>query len=328
LELTKAIFGENAVGKESMLMTVVLHFATALSTVVIFWKEIAQIIKGLFAFKWNDELKFSLKIILSMIPAAIVGVVFKDEIESLFGGAIMLVGVMLILTGILLFLADRAKKTDRPVGFGHSIIVGISQAIAILPGISRSGATISTSVLLGIDREKAAKFSFLMVVPLIFGAILFDTKDYLENRALENTVENERTLTIVGELEKDDLFTAVESKLAFGAVFEKELKWSEAKLAGETSTKTIEEVYRNDLHEAGIPSDRIDQILSHDYGMVRPLQGPNFMALMVGFIAAFITGLFACRWMIALVKKAQLKYFSFYCFAVGIIAISYTLING
>ena len=328
LELTKAIFGENSVGKESMLMTVVLHFATALSTVVIFWKEIIQIIKGLFAFRWNDELKFSLKIILSMIPAAVVGVVFKDEIESLFGGAIMLVGVMLILTGILLFLADRAKKTERVVGFGHSVVIGISQAIAILPGISRSGATISTSVLLGIDREKAAKFSFLMVVPLIFGAILFDTKDYLENRELENTVENERTLIIIDELQKDDLFTDIDTKLAHGAVFEKELRWSEAKLKGETSTKEIEDNYRNELKEAGISSDRIDQILTHDYGMVRPLQGPNLLALLIGFLAAFITGLFACRWMIALVKKAQLKYFSFYCFAVGIIAISYTLING
>jgi undecaprenyl-diphosphatase len=328
IELVKAIFGEDSVGKESMLLTVVLHFATALSTVVIFRKEIAQIFKGLFAFKWNDELKFSLKIIISMIPAAIVGIVFKKEIESLFGGAITLVGCMLILTGILLFLADRAKKTDKQVGFGHAIIIGISQAIAILPGISRSGATISTSVLLGVDREKAAKFSFLMVVPLIFGAILFDTKDFLENRELENTKEALRTVTIVEELAEDELFTDIDTKLAFNAVFEKELKWSEAKLAGVTETTTIESEYKTELKNAGIPDERVEQILEHDYGMVRPLQGPNMLALFIGFICAFITGLFACKWMIAIVKKAQLKYFSFYCFAVGIIAVSYALING
>lgn len=328
LELTKAIFGENSVGKESMLLTVVLHFATALSTVVIFRKEIAQIFKGLFAFKWNDDLKFSLKIILSMIPAALVGIVFKDEIESLFGGAVMLVGFMLLLTGALLFLADRAKKTDKDVGFGHSIIIGLSQAIAILPGISRSGATISTSVLLGVDREKAAKFSFLMVVPLIFGAILFDTKDYLENRELENTDVSMRTVTIVDELHKDGLFTDDDTKRAYNAIHFKERKWSDAKFTGETETSIIEAEYKTDLENAGIPAERIGQIMSHDFGMVRPLEGPNLLALFIGFICAFVTGLFACKWMISLVKKAQLKYFSFYCFAVGIIAVSYSLING
>ncbi|MFT5820581.1 MAG: undecaprenyl-diphosphatase [Crocinitomix sp.] len=328
IELVKAIFGEDSVGKESMLLTVVLHFATALSTVVIFRKEIAQIFKGLFAFKWNDELKFSLKIIVSMIPAAIVGVVFKSEIESLFGGAITLVGFMLILTGILLFLADRAKKTEKEVGFGHAVIIGLSQAIAIIPGISRSGATISTSVLLGVDREKAAKFSFLMVVPLIFGAILFDTKDFLENRDLENTKEADRTLIIVDELHEAELFTLIDTKLAFNAVFNKELKWSEVKLDGGTETETIEAEYIVDLENSGIPTERIEEILAHDYGMVRPLEGPNFLALFIGFICAFVTGLFACKWMIAIVKKAQLKYFSLYCFAVGIIAVSYALING
>ena len=328
IELVKTIFGENSVGKESMLLTVVLHFATALSTVVIFRKEIAQIFKGLFAFKWNDELKFSLKIIVSMVPAAIVGVVFKSEIESLFGGAITLVGCMLILTGVLLFLADRSKKTDKKVGFGHAIIIGLSQAIAILPGISRSGATISTSVLLGVDREKAAKFSFLMVVPLIFGAILFDTKDFLENRELENTTASLRTVTIVDELHSEGLFSDFDTKSAYNAVGDKERKWSDAKLAGETETAVIEAEYITDLEESGIPTERISAILSHDYGMVRPLQGPNIFALFIGFMCAFITGLFACKWMIAIVKRAQLKYFSFYCFAVGIIAVTYSLLNG
>lgn len=183
LELAKAIMGDSSVGKESMLMTVVLHFATALSTVIIFRKEIIRIIKGLFQFKWNNEFKFAVKIVLSMIPAALVGVFLNDEIESLFGGQVMLVGFMLLLTGALLFLADKAKNTTKDVSFTHSLLIGISQAIAILPGISRSGATISTSVLLGVDREKAARFSFLMVVPLIFGKIAKDIKD----GAFENT---------------------------------------------------------------------------------------------------------------------------------------------
>ena len=177
LELAKAIMGDTSVAEESMLMTVVLHFATALSTVVIFRKDISQIFKGLLKLERNEEFDFSIKIVMSMIPAALVGVLLNDEIEAFFGGQVMLVGCMLLLTGMLLFLADKAKHTDKSVGFVHAIIVGISQAIAILPGISRSGATIATSVLLGIDREKAARFSFLMVVPLIFGKIAKDIKD-------------------------------------------------------------------------------------------------------------------------------------------------------
>ena len=157
-----------------MMMTVALHFATALSTVVIFRKDLVVIFKGLFQFKWNEEAQFSTKIVLSMIPAAMVGVLWESHIETFFEGQILLVGFMLLLTGGLLFMADKAKKTEKKVSFTHAVIIGISQAIAILPGISRSGATISTSVLLGIDREKAARFSFLMVVPLIFGKIAKD----------------------------------------------------------------------------------------------------------------------------------------------------------
>ncbi len=158
----------------NLLMTVVLHSATALSTIFIFWKDIKEIIKGLFQFRWNAEFKFSLKIIISMIPAAIIGLFFENEIEQLFGRQIELVGSMLIITGLLLFLADKAKNTNQKVTFYYAFIIGISQAIAILPGISRSGATISSSVLLGIDREKAARFSFLMVVPLILGKMCKD----------------------------------------------------------------------------------------------------------------------------------------------------------
>lgn len=237
LELGKAILGDNSLPQESMMMTVVLHFATALSTLVIFRQEVLRIIKGLFQFENNDELAFSLKIILSMIPAAAIGMLFANEIEQLFNKQILLVGLMLWLTGLLLLVADRSRSTTQDVSYLHAAIVGIAQAIAILPGISRSGATISTSVLLGIDRSKAASFSFLMVVPLILGKIAKDIMD--------------------------------------GA-----LSISDAQLG----------------------------------------------ALTAGFIAAFVTGLFACQWMIKLVRSSQLKYFSYYCFVVGGIAISYKLV--
>ena len=237
LELAKLILPSQYTGESSMLMTVVLHFATALSTVVIFRKDLLQIIKGLFQFQWNEATKFSVKIIISMIPAAFVGVFFDDIIESFFNDAVLLVGSMLLVTGGLLFLADKTKNTTKEVRFFHSIIIGISQAIAILPGISRSGATIGTSVLLGIDREKAARFSFLMVVPLIFGKI---AKDLLSDKFI--------------------------------------------------------------------------------------IEGLDITALSVGFVAAFITGLFACTWMISLVKKSKLVYFSFYCFVVGIAAIIWSFV--
>ncbi|WP_339662545.1 undecaprenyl-diphosphate phosphatase [Croceibacter atlanticus] len=174
LELGKAILGDTSLPSESLLFTVVVHFATALSTIVVYRKDILDILKGLFQFKWNDDLKFSLKIILSMIPAAVVGVLFDEEIEALFNGNILFVGFMLIVTALLLWLADKAKDTNKNVSFPNALTIGISQAIAILPGISRSGATISTAVLLGIDKTKAARFSFLMVVPLILGKIAKD----------------------------------------------------------------------------------------------------------------------------------------------------------
>ena len=174
LELGKAILGDTSLPSESLLFTVVVHFATALSTIVVYRKDILDILKGLFQFKWNDDLKFSLKIILSMIPAAVVGVLLDEEIEALFNGNILFVGFMLIVTALLLWLADKAKDTNKNVSFPNALTIGISQAIAILPGISRSGATISTAVLLGIDKTKAARFSFLMVVPLILGKIAKD----------------------------------------------------------------------------------------------------------------------------------------------------------
>lgn len=174
LEIGKAILGDNTIPEESLMITVVLHFATALSTILVFRKDVAEIFRGLFQFRWNDDARFSLKILISMFPAAFTGFFFEAELESFFGGSLTLVGYMLIITALLLWLADKAKRTDKPVSYKDSFVIGVAQAIAILPGISRSGATIATSVLLGNDKTKAARFSFLMVVPLIFGKIAHD----------------------------------------------------------------------------------------------------------------------------------------------------------
>jgi len=174
LELGKSLLGDNSLPKESMIFTVVLHFATALSTIVVFRKDIFEIIKELLKFEWNSNTQFIFKIIISMLPAALIGVFFETELESLFSNNIVLVGAMLIITGLLLLLADRAQNTSKNVSFKNAFTVGVAQAVAILPGISRSGATISTAVLLGIDKTKAARFSFLMVIPLIFGKIFKD----------------------------------------------------------------------------------------------------------------------------------------------------------
>ncbi|WP_298924218.1 undecaprenyl-diphosphate phosphatase [uncultured Allomuricauda sp.] len=174
LELGKAILGSNSLPEESLLFTVVLHFATALSTIVVFRKDVWDIIKGLFQFTWNEQTQFSLKIIISMIPAALIGFFLEDFMEVFFDGAIIIVGIMLIITAILLYLADLAKTTDKGVSYRSAFIIGMAQAVAMLPGISRSGATISTAVLLGIDKSKSARFSFLMVVPLIIGKVAKD----------------------------------------------------------------------------------------------------------------------------------------------------------
>ena len=144
LEIGKAILGDTSVPEESLLFTVVLHFATALSTIVVFRKDIFDILKGVFQLKWNDDLEFVLKIALSMIPAVIIGLLFEEQLEQLFSGNLVLVGSMLIVTALLLFLADKAKNTDKKVSYSNAFVIGIAQAIAMLPGISRSGATIST----------------------------------------------------------------------------------------------------------------------------------------------------------------------------------------
>ena len=174
LELGKAILGADALPEESLLFTVILHFATALSTIIVIRKDVIEIFKGLFQFQWNEETQFALKIIVSMIPAALVGFFLEDFLEVFFDGAIIIVGIMLIITAVLLYLADMAKTTTKGVTYSSAFIIGVAQAIAILPGISRSGATISAAVLLGVDKSKSARFSFLMVVPLILGKMAKD----------------------------------------------------------------------------------------------------------------------------------------------------------
>ncbi len=237
LELGRSLLGLEMSGETGLLFTITVHAGTALSTIVVFYKDIVSILGGIFKGHEEDR-KFAGAILVSMIPAGVIGLLFEDAIEGLFEGSTLLVGLMLLVTGLLLLMADQAKKTHKKVSLGDAFAVGIAQAIAILPGISRSGATISASVLLGIDREKAARFSFLMVVPVILGKMLLDVVDMTSN-----------------------------------------------------------------------PESASDTML---------------MPLMVGFVAAFITGLWACRTMIQLVKRAKLKYFAYYCFAVGAIASLWT----
>ena len=180
LELGKALLNINP--KNSLIFTLVVHGATVLSTIVVFRKEIWELIKGLFAFKWNEETKYIAKIIVSMIPVGIVGVFFKDEVESFFNGNIAFVGAMLLVTAALLAFTYFKKSNTRNITFSDSFIIGISQAIAVLPGISRSGATIAAGLLLGVKREDCAKFSFLLSVPAILGAAFLELDlDKLDN---------------------------------------------------------------------------------------------------------------------------------------------------
>ncbi len=186
IELGKAIFGINE--KEAgLLFTIVLHFATALSTIIVFWKDIIDIFRGILKFRWNQETRFGFLVVLSMIPAALVGVFFKDSIDDFYSGNVLLVSVMLIITGLVLFFSDRAKNPDGKVSEVRAFLLGVVQAIAIIPGISRSGSTIGTAVLMGINREKAARFSFLMVLPLILGAMLLEFKDYFDMSPAEQS---------------------------------------------------------------------------------------------------------------------------------------------
>jgi len=233
IELGTVLLGVQS--KDNLLFSVVVHSATALSTIVVFRKDIADLIKGLFKFKWNTSVQYIAKLLISMIPVGLIGVFYKDQIEAFFGGNVLLVGFMLLLTATLLAMTYYSRREGGSVTYGKAIIIGVAQAIAILPGVSRSGATIATSILIGVEKEKAARFSFLMVLLPIIGASLLEIKDFIEA----------------------------------------------PELAG----------------------------------------GISGTALLLGFLAAFISGLLACQWMIAIVKKGKLIYFAIYCLIVGAIAI-------
>ncbi len=231
LEIGKVLLDSGV--EKSMTFTVVVHGATVLSILFVFWKDIYKLIKEVFSFRWNSSNQYTAKLLLSMLPVLVVGLFFKEDVESLFTGNLVLVGSMLLVTALLLAFTYFFKAKERKVNFFHSVIIGISQAFAVLPGISRSGATISTALLLGVRREEATRFSFLMVIIPIIGANFKDLAD-------------------------KDLSAGV---------------------------------------EIGI------------------------LPLAIGFLAAFLSGLLACKWMIKIVNRGNLIYFVFYCLIIGLLAI-------
>ena len=237
LAIGQALFGLQD-PDANIAFTVTVHIATVLSTCFILWKEIVWIFADLFKFKWNNGTKYAFNILISMIPVAVVGFFFKDKVEEVFGSGLLIVGICLMITAALLafsyFAKPRQRENISPI---HAFVIGIAQAIAVLPGLSRSGSTIATGLLLGNKKEKLAQFSFLMVIPPILGEALLDTKDMAE------------------------------------------------------------------------------QGISAAMGGISPL------ALAIGFLAAFISGCIACKWMINLVKKGKLIWFAVYCAVVGVLAI-------
>lgn len=221
--------------QENLTFAVAVHAATVLSTIVILWEEISSLFKGFFVFKWNDETQYLFKIAISMIPVLIIGLFFKDYVEEIFGSGLLIVACCLLLTALLLSFAYFAKPRQKEkIGWWDALIIGIAQAIAVLPGLSRSGSTIATGLLLGNKKETIAKFSFLMVLIPILGEAVLDLINYFS-------------------------------------------------------------VSTNNL-------------------------GINPISLISGFLAAFISGCFACKWMIHIVKKGKLIYFAIYCIIASSIA--------
>ena len=186
LEITRELLNTNQLPSDNLLMTSVLHFATALSTILVFRKDIYDLIKGLFDKENKTSKSYIIKILIAIVPAGLVGFLLSDEIEFLFSGNMTLVGIMLIITGTLLFLTKILKTKNFKISSVHALIIGLSQAFAVIPGISRSGATICTSLFLGNNKSEAAKFSFLIVIPVIFGAIL---KDVLSGHIFDNEIK-------------------------------------------------------------------------------------------------------------------------------------------
>lgn len=243
LELGKIILGPEAEAG-GLTFDIVVHVATVLSTLVILWKEIVWLLAGLAKCKWNDEARYTMNIIISMIPVGVVGLCFKDSIEALYAdNVIIVVGSCLLLTSALLAMTHFYKPQEKEhISPLHAFIIGIAQAVAVLPGLSRSGSTIATGLLLGNSKKTLAQFSFLMVIPPILGEALLDFKH---------------------------IFAPSAEYLA-------------------------------------------------EHGMEAPVP---VLSLAVGFVAAFVSGCFACKCMIELVKKCKLIYFAIYCAIVGIIAL-------
>jgi undecaprenyl-diphosphatase len=243
LMIARELMGVDAEG--FLDFTVTVHFATVLSTIVVFWKAICDLLKGFFKFKYNDEMDYILKIIVSMIPVAFVGFFMKDKVEALFGDNLFTVAVCLIITAILLFLSDsagRSRSSAEPerinkyrngISYWQAFVVGIGQACAVAPGLSRSGTTIATGLLCGVKRDVMAQFSFLMVLIPIIGEQLLDAVKGISGGT-------------------------------FGG-------------------------------------------------------GVGAGALILGFLGAFVAGLFACKVMISIVKKARLSWFALYCLVVALL---------
>lgn len=232
LELGKALLGVEA--EKSLIFTIAVHGATVLSTIIVFRKYILELIVGVLKFKWNSQTQYVSKILVSMIPVSIVGVFFKDNLEALFSSKnVVFVGAMLIITALLLAFSYFNKNKTKDITFPRSIIIGIAQAFAVLPGISRSGSTIAAGLMLGNKKTEIAKFSFLMVIIPILG-------------------------------------------------------------------KNVLGLFKGEFTN------------NVDIGV---------LPLLIGFFAAFISGLFACSWMINIVKRGKLIYFAVYCVIIGIIAI-------
>ena len=241
LAIGQALFGmEN--GDDNLMFTVAVHVATILSTIVILWSEIDWILKGLFKFEMNAETKYVLNIIVSMIPVGIVGMFFKDYVEDIFGSGLLIVGCCLLVTAALLTFSYYARPRQKShISMRDAFIIGLAQAVAVLPGLSRSGSTIATGLLLGNKKESLAQFSFLMVIPPILGEALLD------------------------------VLKAVKGEAVMGGI--------------------------------------------------------ELLPLTVGFLAAFVSGCLACKWMISIVKKGKLIYFGIYCAIVGAVTILYTQLS-
>lgn len=240
LTIASHLFGIK--GEENLAFTVAVHVATVFSTLVVLWKEIAWIFRGLFRFQYNDETRYVANIVVSMIPVGIVGVFFKDKVEEVFGSGLVIVGAMLIVTALLLTFSYYAKpRAKENISIKDAFIIGLAQAVAVLPGLSRSGSTIATGLLLGNNKARLAQFSFLMVIPPILGEALLDTVKMVKHG----------TAAVMGDI--------------------------------------------------------------------------SLGVLAVGFIAAFVSGCVACKWMINIVKRGKLVYFSIYCAIVGVITLLLSL---